>query len=262
MILHATCQMTVETEIPSAAVLMIEPLSGIAQTILKSSVSTFPPTPYTTAIDTFGNASQRMILPQGLCTITADITAEVPDQIDIHPTAPFTPVQDLPDNVLHYLLPSRFCQSDLLLDMATRIIGNAPPGYEQVAAIRDWIHYNIQYKYGTSGPTSTAMDTASSLQGVCRDYAHLGISLCRALRIPARMVSGFLYQLDPMDLHAWFEAFVGGRWYTIDATQKEARGNRIILAYGRDAADIAQMSEYGNVQMKGMNVQVEAPAFY
>ena len=250
MILHARCEMTVETEIPSAAVLMIEPVSGNGQLILNSSVSINPPTQYVTAIDSFGNACQRLILPQGVCVIAADITANVPDGIDIDPSAPFTPVQDLPDNV----------QCDLLLDLATRIIGTSPPGYAQVAAIRDWIHQKVEYKYGTSGPSTTAVDTANNLQGVCRDYAHLGIALCRALRIPARMVSGFLYQLEPSDLHAWFEAFVGGRWYTIDATQTEARGNRIILAYGRDAADIAQMSEYGNVQMKGMSVLVEPAA--
>lgn len=258
MILHAKCEMTVETEIPTAAILMIEPLSGIAQQIIHSAVTVEPPTPYATAIDPFGNACQRLMLPQGASIITSEITADVPDHIDTHPEAAFTPVQELPDNVLHYLLPSRFCQSDLLLDMATTIIGNATPGYEQVAAIQDWIHNNLEYKYGSSGPTTTAMDTASSLQGVCRDYAHLGIALCRSLRIPARMVSGFLYQLDPMDLHAWFEAFVGGRWYTFDPTQHAPRGNRIILGYGRDAADIAQMSEYGNVQLKNMHVHVHA----
>ncbi len=258
MILNAKCEMTVETTVPTAIVMMIEPMSGPAQDILKSAVLIDPMTPHVKTIDVFGNACQRVVLPEGTSVITADITASVPDEIDVHPTASFTPVQDLPDSVLHYLLPSRYCQSDLLLDLATKIIANASPGYEQVEAIRNWIHHNIEYKYGSSGPSTTAMDTSQSRQGVCRDYAHLGIALCRAVRIPARMVSGFLYQLDPMDLHAWFEAFVGGRWYTVDATQNQPRGNRIILAYGRDAADIAQLSEYGNLEMKGMHVQVSA----
>jgi transglutaminase-like putative cysteine protease len=258
MILNARCEMTVATTVPTAIVMMIEPLSGPAQDILKSSVSIQPETPHVKTIDVFGNACQRTVLPAGTSVITAEITASVPDAIDVHATAVFTPVQDLPDSVLHYLLPSRYCQSDLLLELATKIIGNASPGYEQVEAIRNWIHQNIEYKYGCSGPSTTAVDTSQSRQGVCRDYAHLGIALCRAVRIPARMVSGFLYQLDPMDLHAWFEAFVCGRWYTFDATQPQPRGNRIILSYGRDAAYIAQLSEYGNLEMKGMHVQVDA----
>ena len=98
------------------------------------------------------------------------------------------------------------------------------------------------------------MDTAKRRAGVCRDFAHLGIALCRALRIPARMVVGYLYQLEPMDLHAWFEAFVGGRWYTFDATQKRPRGNRIIIGFGRDAADVAQLSEYGPLKTTSMSV--------
>ncbi len=258
MILNARCEMTVETTVPAATVMMIEPMSGPAQEILRSSVSLDPMTTHVKTIDVFGNACQRVILPAGITVIRAEVTANVPDVIDVNYAAPFTPVQDLPDNVLHYLLPSRYCQCDLLLGMATQIIGNTPPGYGQAEAIRNWIHHNIAYQYGSSGPSTTAMDTANSRQGVCRDYAHLGIALCRAVRIPARMVSGYLYQLDPMDLHAWFEAFIGGRWYTMDATQSQPRGNRIILAYGRDAVDTAQLSEYGDLVMKGMHVQVDA----
>lgn len=258
MILQARCEMTVETTVPAATVMMIEPVSGPAQVIHQSSVTLEPMTPHVKTVDVYGNACQRVVLPAGISVIKAEVTASVPDVIDVDPSAPFTPVQDLPDNALHYLLPSRYCQSDLLLDLATKVIENAPPGYGQAEAIRSWIHHNITYQYGSSGPTTTAMDTADSRMGVCRDYAHLGIALCRAVRIPARMVSGYLYQLDPMDLHAWFEAFVGGRWYTFDATQDQPRGNRIILAYGRDAADTAQLSEYGNLVMKGMHVRVDA----
>ncbi len=257
MRLQARCEMTVETTVPAATVMMIEPLSGPAQVIQHSSVTLEPVTPHVKTTDVYGNACQRVVLPAGLSVIRAEVTASVPDDIDVDPSAPFTPVQDLPDSALHYLLPSRYCQSDLLLDLATQIIENVTPGYAQAEAIRDWIHLNIEYQYGSSGPSTTAMDTANSRQGVCRDYAHLGIALCRAVRIPARMVSGYLYQLDPMDLHAWFEAFIGGRWYTFDATQNQPRGNRIILAYGRDAADTAQLSEYGNLVMKSMHVQVD-----
>jgi transglutaminase-like putative cysteine protease len=109
----------------------------------------------------------------------------------------------------------------------------------------------------STGSTS-ALDTLRDKAGVCRDFSHIGLSLCRALHIPARMVVGYLYQLDPMDLHAWFEAFVDGRWYTFDATQKEPRGGRIAIAYGRDAADVALITELGALETKDMHVWVDA----
>jgi transglutaminase-like putative cysteine protease len=258
MILNAGCKIVVETAMPTPVVLMLRPLNGAAQFVQSSSVTFDPSTPSVETTDLFGNNLHRVVLAAGCTIINTAISASVSDHIDVHLSAPFTQVQHLPDSVLQYLLPSRYCQSDLLLDLATSIAGKASPGYGQAAAIRDWIHHNIQYKHGSSGPSTSAVDTSKSRQGVCRDFSHLGIALCRALRIPARIVSGYLYQLDPMDLHAWFEVFVGGRWYTMDATQSEPRGNRIIVAFGRDAADVAQMSEYGKVQVQEMNVYVNA----
>ena len=111
-----------------------------------------------------------------------------------------------------------------------------------------------------SSATTDAIDTLEHGAGVCRDFAHVGISLCRSLTIPARIVVGYLYQLHPMDLHAWFEAFVGGRWYTFDATQGEPRGGRIVLAYGRDAADVAFISDYGNAPLEVSHMRVEVLA--
>jgi transglutaminase-like putative cysteine protease len=105
-----------------------------------------------------------------------------------------------------------------------------------------------------SNASTSAFETARKRKGVCRDFAHLGISLCRVLRIPARMVVGYLHLLDPMDLHAWFEAFIGRRWYTFDATAKNPRGNRILIGYGRDAADVAQLSEYGQIKTAAMSI--------
>jgi transglutaminase-like putative cysteine protease len=142
-------------------------------------------------------------------------------------------------------------------DLANEIAGNSAPGYDQVEAIRSWIQQNIEYRYGTSDASTSATDTAKQGVGVCRDFTHLGIALSRSLNIPARMVVGYLYELEPMDLHAWFEAFVGGRWYTFDATQKEPRGNRIAIAYGRDAADVALVTQFGAVQLSNMKVWVD-----
>ncbi|RYF29408.1 MAG: transglutaminase family protein, partial [Comamonadaceae bacterium] len=118
----------------------------------------------------------------------------------------------------------------------------------------------VEYKYGVSDGSTDALDTLDTGSGVCRDFAHIGASLCRALRIPARMVVGYLYELDPMDMHAWFEAYVGGRWYTFDATQSEPRGGRLVVAYGRDAADVAFLSNYGPLEIGDMKVTVHRVA--
>jgi transglutaminase-like putative cysteine protease len=160
------------------------------------------------------------------------------------------------DEALLFLLPSRYCPSDKMAGRAEQIVAGYAPGYAQVEAIRAWIHQNICYVYGVSDPTTDALDTLDRGAGVCRDYSHVGIALCRSLRIPARMVVGYLYGLDPMDLHAWFEAFVGGRWYTFDATQAQPRGGRIIVAYGRDAADVAFISNYGELLVPALRVWV------
>ena len=130
------------------------------------------------------------------------------------------------------------------------------PGYAAVEAIQTWIHENIEYRRGSSNGSTTAIDTLRDRAGVCRDFAHVGIALCRSLTIPARMVVGYLYGLEPMDLHAWFEAFVGGRWYTFDATQSEPRGGRIVIAYGRDAADVALTTPFGPIESEGLKVSV------
>jgi transglutaminase-like putative cysteine protease len=181
---------------------------------------------------------------------------ETADDIATAAGAAATPVQGLPDAALQFLLPSRFCPSDELEKRAKQIVGKAKPGYDQVEAIRAWIHANIEYRYGVSNAATTAQGTLKDGAGVCRDFSHVGLSLCRSLRIPGRMVVGYLHGLDPMDMHAWFEAFVDGRWYTFDATQAEARGGRIAIAYGRDAADVALFSEYGEVEVTSMKVGV------
>ncbi len=172
--------------------------------------------------------------------------------------ATLMPVQHLPTDLLHYLLPSRYCQSDQLSALAAFIVGDALPNYLQVAKIRTWIHHHIRYEAGSSDSSTSALEIVNSKRGVCRDFAHLGIALCRAINVPARMVVGFLHQLKPMDLHAWFEAFIGGRWFTFDATEDVTRGNRIVVAYGRDAADVALATLFGAFTMTNMKITVTA----
>ncbi len=249
--------MNVEAEGDSAVVLMLRPQTGLGQDVKTSHLSIEPDLQVREVKDAFGNIMQRAILTSGQSVITSTCTVETPDEITVNQDAEFTLVQNLPDDVLQYLLPSRYCESDKLLKMATSITKGIQPGYLQAEAIRNWIYRKLKYKYGVSTASTSALDTAKKRAGVCRDFSHLGIALCRALRIPARMVVGYLHLLDPMDLHAWFEAFVGGRWYTFDATQKQPRGNRIVIAYGRDAVDVAQMSEYGPVKTKSMSVWVK-----
>lgn len=236
---------------------MLRPRSGEAQWIVSEKYTFAPFVHATEYVDGFGNLCQRMIAPSGGFHILTETEIEVADSISVNPGGPLTVPEHLPDSALQFLLPSRYCPADTMFDLAQEVVGDATPGYDQVEAIRAWIREHIEYKYGVSTGSTTAADTVKDGAGVCRDFSHIGLSLCRALRIPARMVVGYLYRLDPMDLHAWFEAFVDGRWYTFDATQAEPRGGRIAIAYGRDAADVALITELGPMKTEGMHVSVE-----
>jgi transglutaminase-like putative cysteine protease len=257
MRLHAGCKLLFETNEPTAAVFMLRPRSGDGQWILSEEYLTEPNIPVTEYTDSYGNLCQRLVVPEGNFSLYTSVTAETADTIEVDFEARFIPVEYLPSNVLQFLLPSRYCQSDLMADLACQIVEGALLGYGQVEAIRSWIFSNVAYCYGTSNTATSALETAETHSGVCRDFAHLGIALCRSLNIPARMVVGYLYDLKPMDLHAWFEAFVGHKWYTFDATQPEAKGNRIAIAYGRDAADVALLTQFGVLNLLEMEVWVD-----
>lgn len=258
MRLEAGCQLLFNATVPTPLLLMLRPRSGLGQWVVREEYLLEPAVPVVEYSDSYGNLCQRLVTPAaGSFQICATACVETAEVIDIQPGAPFVPVPELPDDTLRFLLPSRYCQSDLLGNLANEIVADLVPGYDQVEAIRAWIQTNIEYCYGTSNASTSASDTATNRVGVCRDFAHLGIALCRSLSIPARMVVGYLYELEPMDLHAWFEAFVGHRWFTFDATQKEPRGNRIAIAYGRDAADVALSTQFGPLQLTNMQVWVK-----
>ena len=262
MRLEAGCQIGFEAAASTPVVLMLRPRSGGGQWVVKEEYLLTPSIPVVEYTDSYGNLCQRLVVPEGAFQVKTTAIVETADAIDVQPGAPYLPVENLPNQVLQFLLPSRYCPADRMADLALAIVGNAAPGYDQVEAIRHWINTQIKYEYGTSDASTWALDTAEQRVGVCRDFAHLGIALCRALNIPARMVVGYLYQLDPMDLHAWFEAYLGsgdiaeGRWYTFDATQPQPRGNRIMIAYGRDAADVALATQFGPMQLQTMRVWV------
>lgn len=258
MRLEATCQMKLTVKNPTPLIAMLRPRSGEGQWVVSDSYEIEPFVPIVEYTDAFGNLCQRLLAPAGKFRIAVKACVETADQITVAPGAPYTAVSDLPVDVLQFLLPSRYCPSDKLQDKARSIVGNVTPGYDQVEAIRSFIHGQLEYKYGVSNSSTDALETLEKGAGVCRDFSHVGISMCRALQIPARMVVGFLHRLDPMDMHAWFEAYLAGRWYTFDATQSEPRGGRIAVAYGRDAVDVALFNEYGPVEVKDMHVGVRA----
>lgn len=157
-----------------------------------------------------------------------------------------SPIDQLPDDVLQYLLPTRYCDSDQLTTVARQLFGDVTPGWQQVRAIADWIADNIEYRLGSSTPSTTACDVVVRRAGACRDFAHLGASFCRALNIPARLVSGYVRFSDASPgFHAVFEAYLGGRWSTFEATRLAPIGELIRIASGRDAGDVAFATIYG-----------------
>ncbi|GAB3509314.1 transglutaminase domain-containing protein [Emticicia fontis] len=257
MKLAISCQLDYKIEESTPLILMLRPRSGSGQWVTKEEYLLQPNVPVTEYTDLYGNLCQRVFTPQGNFSIKNSAIVEVSDQIDVDFSANFVPVQELPDDALIYLLPSRYCESDKLGSLASSIVAHVETGYEQVEAIRKWINANIIYEYGNSNASTSAQDTAQSKIGVCRDFSHLGVALCRSMTIPARFVVGYLHELKPMDLHAWFEAYLGGRWYTFDATQTEPKGNRVVLAYGRDAADVALATQFGPMELQTMWVSVE-----
>ncbi len=260
MRLKATCDMILMADEDCPTVGMLRPSSGLAQWLASEACYFDPPVRSTEYVDVFGNLCQRFVVPKGRMRIRVDVVVDTEASIAVDPNAPCTPVEEVPDTALQFLLQSRYCPSDKMEERARQVVAGVTPGYAQVEAIRAWIHGSLDYRYGVSNAATDALDTLGNGAGVCRDFAHVGIGLCRALQIPARMVVGYLYQLDPMDMHAWFEAFVGGRWYTFDATQDSPRGGRIVVAYGRDAADVAFLSNYGPLTTERLKVQVELHA--
>ena len=168
-----------------------------------------------------------------------------------------TPVAELDRSAIPYLFPSRYCQSDKLGRLAWDLFGKISNPYEKVVAITDWIHDNVEYVRGSTNSETSAYDTVTQRAGVCRDFAHLGIALCRALNIPARYFSGYAYQLEPPDFHACFEAHVGGRWMIFDATRLAHLNGLVRIGTGRDAAEAAVASIFGSVGCQSIQVDCQ-----
>ncbi len=219
------------------------------------------PEPSRVYLDAYGNLCDRLTLPVGRASVRYDALVEVPSTPDdTDEDAPQLSIEDLPNEALVYLLPSRFCFSDVLSDDAWALFGETPPGFRRVQAISDWVHENVRYELGASDPRTTALDIWQSRTGVCRDFAHLAITLCRAVNIPARYVAGYLPDIGvappdlPMDFCSWLEVWLGGRWWTFDPRNNQRRVGRVVIARGRDALDVAMVTTYGAPLLETMTV--------
>lgn len=211
--------------------------------------------------DGFGNVGQRLTAQAGVTTLRFDAIVEDDGKPDAYvPEAGQVSPDDLPDECLGYLLASRYCESDKLSGLAWKMFGHIPGGWARVQAICDYVNFRLSFSYGYARSSRTAAEAYEERVGVCRDFAHLAIAFCRALNIPARYVNGYMGDIGvepdpaPMDFNAWFEAYLGGRWYTFDPRHNVRRIGRVVVARGRDAADVALLHTFGPHRLRKFEV--------
>ena len=210
--------------------------------------------------DSFGNVCTRFVAPAGRLQLYNSTLIEdsgAPDPVSL--AARQLPVEDLPTEVLRYLLASRYCEVDRLLDVAAQLFGHTEPGWARVQAICDWVQGNVTFGYPFASPTKTALDVYADHKGVCRDFQHLAITFCRCLNIPARYATGYMGDIGvpfvpPMDFSAWFEVYLEDRWWTFDARNNKPRIGRVLMATGRDAADVAITTSFGTTWLTNFTV--------
>lgn len=254
------CDLNYEAREQATLLLNIEAPGSERQVVHASSFTITPPIQHEVfQMPETGNIYRRFALAPGRYDIAYTAEVETRPSIESPEGVPETPVAALPFDVVPHLYPSRYCQSDQLARFAWREFGRLPQGHQRVTAICNWIYQNVDYLAGTSDSGTSAYDTFSTRAGVCRDFAHLGVTFCRALGIPARFVSAFGWQLEPPDFHAVFEAYLGRRWYLFDATRLGPIDGLVRIGVGRDAADTAFSTFYGVVNAGPMRVSI-APA--
>ncbi len=238
--------------------------SRVADLITPDLLVTEPAVPVTAYRDTFGNWCSRLLAPKGTLRLSTDALVHDSGLPDIVvPNARQTPVTELPDETLLFLLGSRYCETDRLTDVAWKLFGHTPPGWARVQAVCDHVHSHIAFGYEHARHTKTAWDVFHERVGVCRDYAHLAITFCRCLNIPARYCTGYLGDMGmpppygPMDFAGWFEVWLDGHWYTFDARNNTPRIGRVLIARGRDAADVAISNTFGPNTLKRFVVRTD-----
>jgi transglutaminase-like putative cysteine protease len=253
------CTFGLETPQPVSAVLQVAP-SGADVEVRAERWDTGAA--HHTYIDSFGNRCERLLLDAGTSRIVYEAEVHVASPDDrLAPGTPETPITALPDEHIVYLMPSRFCLPDELGHEAWQRFGSLEPGWERVQAIVDYVHTSIEWVAGASNPWTTAADAYRAGQGVCRDFAHVAITFCRALNIPARYVFGYIPEIDvpppvePMDFAAWFEVYLDGAWYTFDARNNRRRVGRVVVGRGRDAVDVALITSFGPVTLTEFDVR-------
>ena len=250
-------------ETPTVLMLSIEP-GRVPDLLSEHRIRFSPDIPSRDYVDMFGNTCTRIIAPPGLIEIRNDFIISdsgLPDEVA--PDARQLDVGDLPDDVLIYLLGSRYCDTQKLSDLAWSMFGGTTPGWQRVQAICDYAHERISFGYHHARCDRTASEGHQEQVGVCRDFAHLAVTLCRCMNIPARYCTGYLGDIGvpvdpaPMDFSAWFEVYLDGRWFTFDARHNHPRIGRIVMARGRDAADVAISTSFGAAQLVRFSVITE-----
>jgi transglutaminase-like putative cysteine protease len=235
--------------------------SGVVQ---ESALELSPVLPAERFIDDSGNVVRRLSAPAGVTSLRLDGVFHTDGREDeVDASAEALSVSDLPLETLPFLRPSRYCETDLLSDFAWNTFGGVNGGWGRVQAICDFVHQRLRFSYPEARPTRTANEALAEGVGVCRDFTHLAVTLCRCLNIPARYCNGYLGDIgvpvdpSPMDFNAWFEVFLGGRWFTFDARHNQPRIGRILIARGRDAADIPMIATFGSHWLKAFSVVTE-----
>jgi len=247
-------QFQIPTSVAMVALLSVHP--SLAHQLLEpDELKTEPELKVSHYFDSFGNRCSRFVAPPGLVRLWCSTLIQYRDEPDeVNLSAREAPVSELPDEVLMYLLNSRYCEVDRLSNLACELFGNVQPGWGRVQAICDWVHNHISFDYQQARPTKTALDVYTEKVGVCRDYQHLAITFCRALNIPARYASGYLGDIGvplrlPMDFSAWFEVYLDNRWWAFDARNNQPRLGRILMSTGRDASDVAMTTSFGQADL-------------
>lgn len=214
--------------------------------------------------DSFGNIVTRIMAPPGKLKISADFVVHDSGLSDaVVADAIQHSIEELPDEVIVFLLGSRYCDTDKLHDLAWQLFGSTPPGWARVQAIVDYVHNRITFGYEHADATRTAFDGHNGRLGVCRDFAHLAVALCRCMNVPARYCTGYLGDIGippvdaPMDFSAWFEVYLGGAWHTFDARHNKPRIGRIVMARGRDATDVALTTTFGSCRLSRFDVHTD-----
>ena len=254
---------------PTAMLLMlrVHP-SRAADLAVPDPIVSTPAIPIDEYHDSFDNLCGRILAPAGRLTLsTGAIVRDAGEPDIVAPTAGQCAIADLPADTLMFLLGSRYCETDVLSDTAWSLFGNTPPGWARVRAICDFVHGHVTFGYEHANATKTALGVFEERRGVCRDFAHLAVAFCRCMNIPARYCTGYLGDIGvppdpaPMDFSAWFEVYLGGRWYTFDARHNHPRIGRILIGRGRDAADVAISNSFGPTILAGFKVvTAEIPA--